>query len=117
MSIQMKGTDTELRVEVFGPMDAVSVAQDRDAADRIAESGRNGIVLDLAGVSFMDASGLGFLTHINKRAVANGQEMRLDNVSGQPRALLESLGLRDIFRIGKAPVAAPVAAMTLQEAA
>lgn len=117
MGIQMTGMNDELRVEVYGPMDAVAIAQDRDAADRIAEAGRGQIVLDLAGVSFMDASGLGFLTHLSKRAAANGQQMRLKNVAGQPRAFLENLGLRNVFGIGKLPSVVPSTRVVWQEAA
>ena len=107
MGIQITGTETELRVAVYGPMDAVSIAQDRDAADRIATATRGRIVLDLSDVSFMDASGLGFLSSVLKRARERNCAVQIQNASGQPLAFLKNLGLDRIvtFALDRAPSA------------
>lgn len=102
MQIVFSDTPTSLQVSLHGPLDAVSVARDRDAADRIVDAASDALVISLTGVGFVDASGLGFLTHVAKRAAAKGCALRLENVAGQPYEFLSKLGLCDVFGFTRA---------------
>jgi anti-anti-sigma factor len=63
------------------------------------------LVIDLAGVTRLDGSGLGALVHVHKRKRANGFAIELANVNGQPRAMLEEFGLATIFQVQPAQAA------------
>lgn len=117
MQIVFSETGSELQVSLNGPLDAVSVARDRDAADRIVDAASDSVVISLTGVGFVDASGLGFLTHIAKRAAAKGCALRLENVAGQPSDFLSKLGLCDVFGFTRSMALTPVVEANFKMAA
>jgi anti-sigma B factor antagonist len=61
--------------------------------------GRRNIVLDLAGVSFLDSGGLGDLIACKKRTTERGGDIRLLRPTGKVRDLLEMLSLTRIFKV------------------
>jgi anti-sigma B factor antagonist len=65
----------------------------------LLERGRGKILLDLAGVSFLDSAGLGDLIACKKRTVQGGGDIRLLRPAGKVRDLLEMLSLTRIFQI------------------
>ena len=117
MQITLSEMGSTLHVSLHGPLDAVSVARDRDAADRIVDAAPGEIVISLTGVGFVDASGLGFLTHVAKRAAAIGCALRLENVAGQPFDFLNKLGLCEVFGFSRPALHQPVAEPALKLAA
>ncbi|MCR9257710.1 MAG: STAS domain-containing protein [Alphaproteobacteria bacterium] len=86
-------TGSTVSVKMVGAMDALGVAQDRDVVARILAGGPEAVTLDLAGVPFMDASGLGLVAHIVKRCRETGTAFDLSNVKGQPAEFLGKLDL------------------------
>jgi anti-sigma B factor antagonist len=65
----------------------------------LLDQGRRKIVLDLAGVSFLDSAGLGELIACKKRTVEQGGDIRLLHPVGKVRDLLEMLSLNRIFQV------------------
>jgi len=65
----------------------------------LLEQGRRKILLDLAGVSFLDSAGLGDLIACKKRTMEGGGDIRLLRPAGKVRDLLEMLSLTRIFQI------------------
>ena len=51
------------------------------------------IVLDFAGVTFMDSSAIGVLVNTHKRLQANGHRIRLEYLQDVPRRGLKTLGV------------------------
>ena len=78
---------------ISGTLDSLSVAKDRDVAARILAQGSPAISLDMADVSFLDASGLGMIVHILKHCRNNGISFKVENLRGQPAEFLSRLGL------------------------
>jgi anti-sigma B factor antagonist len=66
---------------------------------RLLEQGRRKIVLELAGVSFLDSAGLGELISCKKRTAESGGDICLLRPSGKVRDMLEMLCLSRIFKI------------------
>lgn len=83
-----------LRAE--GRLDLVSAAELRGAVAATVEGGRSRVVVDLAGVPFVDSSGLGALIAALKLARKAGGELR---IAGPDAAVLEVLALMRLDRV------------------
>lgn len=86
-------------LEVGGEVDAYSAPKLRERIDAIVENGENHLVLDLAGVDFIDSTGLGVLVSGHNKAREAGG--RLDLVCNVDRIikLMRITGLDDVFVI------------------
>ena len=71
----------------------------------LAASPTGDIVLDMAGVSFVDSSGLRSLITARDAVVAAGHGFRLRGASPEVRRLLELVGLLELFEAGDDPAA------------
>lgn len=69
----------------------------QQALDEADSAGDGPLVLDLAGVTFMDSTGLGALISIRARAEAAGRSLTLRQVPARVRRLLEITGLTSTF--------------------
>lgn len=75
-----------------GSLDASSLRLNRDDFERLARVEED-VTIDMSDVSYMDPSGIGALVFVFKRVRAAGREFKLINARGQPRQLLEQVGL------------------------
>lgn len=100
----MVGQDEEVTVEVAaatvtvtlrGEIDATLAARLSDVASRADVAGRT-VVVDLAAVTFMDSTAIGFLLRL--RQVAAGR-VRVVNVGAFPRHLLAVAGVERLFDV------------------
>ncbi|MEW5773203.1 MAG: STAS domain-containing protein [Thermodesulfobacteriota bacterium] len=72
----------------------------RREMDRLlADPGCRTLVLDLADVSFLDSSGIGFLVSLAARAKAEDKHLRLLDLSPQARKTLELVQLIAYFEV------------------
>jgi len=60
----------------------------KDTVRRQLEAGRVHLVLDLAGVPYIDSCGLGTMVQAHVSALRGGGELKLRNVKGRNRQLL-----------------------------
>lgn len=97
------GASSEVRLHLTGAFDAEAVAAARSSFETIAASPVRRVELDLSGVSSIDGSGIGAIAYLFKRLVATGRTLAVTGVSGEPRALLESLGLSRILGLEPRP--------------
>jgi len=80
-------------VLLAGELDlAVDPALRESVHAALAERGSNVVILDLAGVSFMDAHALGTLLELHDEARAAGRDLHLRNVPAPVRRLLHLTG-------------------------
>jgi anti-sigma B factor antagonist len=63
----------------------------------LADAGSHDLVLDLAGVEFLDSEALGRLVGVQKDLELAGGSLRLAHAGGQPREVLERTGLGAFF--------------------
>ena len=56
-------------------------------------------VLDLGGITFLDSLGLGALVQLDREGGYRGRTMVLRNPSERVLRLLETVGLRDLWRV------------------
>ena len=64
-----------------------------------AQSKAEAVVLDVAGVSAIDASGLGLLVQVRNEFQARGVRLRVMNASGLVRRVFEITRLDSVFEI------------------
>ena len=84
-------------VNVFGEIDIANAAALRDSLTAACERGRH-IVVDMAGVTFIDSSGVNTLLAIsNQIGDGHGAGLVLQNPTTHVRKVLEVLGLDHHF--------------------
>jgi anti-sigma B factor antagonist len=86
-------------VGVVGEVDVATAPTLRDRLDTVVTTGDGAVVVDLAGVTFIDSTGLGVLIGARKRCADEGRQLRI--VVGEPRILkvFEITGLTELFSI------------------
>ena len=84
---------------VFGEID-VGTADDfeRQVLDQVP-AGTTRLVLDLAGLGFIDSSGLQALTRIRQRLVERGAELALRNASEVLQRMIQVTGLGNTLEL------------------
>ena len=81
-----------------GRLDMVSAPDVRAAVQRSVAAGRARIVVDLAGVTFIDSSGLGMLVSGLKTARQASGDLRIAAAGQQVRTVLDLTNLSRILR-------------------
>ena len=71
----------------------------RDLAKRLTSDGGRFFVLNLAGISYMDSSGLGLLLSIYATIRNQGGELKLLSCSDRVKELLRTTMLTEVFQI------------------
>ncbi len=92
-------TTTEAGLRVRGELDAGSSWVLRDQLDPLPQGDGGGVVVDMAGVSFVDSSGLRVLIDAHLRAERHGRSLVLVEPSPAVRRLLEISGLEGVLQV------------------
>lgn len=82
-----------------GEVDVENAGKVRDAALKLTERGANRLVVDLAGVEYMDSAGLGMLIGLHKRLREANGELALAALQPQVRKLFDITGLVRVVKI------------------
>ena len=72
-----------------GRLDLQTAADFRQRVTDAVEAGRSAVVIDLAGVTFMDSSGLGALIAALKTARQAGGDLRIAGVGSQVAMIMQ----------------------------
>ncbi|HEV2529561.1 MAG TPA: STAS domain-containing protein [Thermomicrobiales bacterium] len=86
-------------VRLSGRLDISSAAEVKQAFAGVVADHRNRIVVDLAGVTFIDSSGLSTLVSGLRTARQAGGDLRLAAAGAQPVALFSLTSLDQVFRL------------------
>ena len=95
-----------LRVAVRADHDTLTVALggefDLDAAphfssctDEVVANGTENVVIDLAGLTFIDSTGVAALVDCHQRLKASGRRLRVINIGVQPACVFDLAGLSE----------------------
>jgi anti-sigma B factor antagonist len=79
-------------------LDASNVREFRDAVQALMQQ-HTRVVLDMAGVKFVDSSGLGALISCLRQLNSRRGDFRLCEMSGTVRALFELMRMHRVFNI------------------
>ncbi len=91
--IRTLSTDGRLVIHVSGELDAYTAARLRDSLAGLISAGSRHIVVDLADVSFMGASGLGVLVGAGKRLRRDDGKLLLRSAPPSVQKMIEITGL------------------------
>ena len=99
--MELKGNrqGDELYLYLAGELDEHSVPQIRDRADKLIDenAGLSRAVFNLAGVKFMDSTGIGFLIGRYKKLQRYGMDMYLENPNLGADKILELSGVYSLI--------------------
>ncbi len=84
-------------INVDTSLDAIGVVELSAPFLAAVDSSPDAIELNLAGVDFLDPSGLGLLVALKKRQRAKRGAFRLTGLKGQPAAFIRNLKLETVF--------------------
>ena len=87
-------------VVLTGELDLASAPELSRQLERLLERPVTRITLDLAGLTFIDSSGLGALCRIQEQADTRGVAVVLRSVPDHARRVLEITGLTGLFPLG-----------------
>jgi anti-sigma B factor antagonist len=85
-----------ITVRLFGEIDVANTAALTEALEAVSEPGRR-LVLDMAGVTFIDSSGINVLLRVASWAGERHDGLSVGDASANVRKILEILGLTDHF--------------------
>jgi anti-sigma B factor antagonist len=108
MTISVTHAAGVVTVHLSGDVDIMTVPDLRLALQQLTEVGsRATVVVDLAGVTFLDATGLGVLVGAHRRATRAGVRFELRDPTARLRRLLAMTRLDRVLRVTSAldPVA------------
>lgn len=91
LSASMKNRSVVLSIN--GEVDIATAAQLSAALDATISSGARGLICDLSGVSFLDASGLTALLNARRRAIASDVFLDLVCMDSMPRKVIGLTGV------------------------
>jgi anti-sigma B factor antagonist len=90
--------ESSLDVELSGELDMAAAFRLESELERLLDTpGIDGVVLDLAEVSFLDSAGLGALLSIREQATRLGRDVRIDRMSEPVRRVLDATATRSIL--------------------
>ncbi len=93
--------NNDLRLQIEGSLDALTVRDIRPILDEVVNAKRKLVTVDLHALTSIDSSGVGAIVSLFKRVKAYGGELVVVGAHAQPLAVLEVLkldrvlGLRD----------------------
>lgn len=91
--------DEKMIIYLSGEIDHHSAREIRDGADRLIISHRpTTFILDLAGVDFMDSSGLGLVLGRYRKIKELGGDMFISNASARTAKILKMAGVDKLIK-------------------
>jgi anti-sigma B factor antagonist len=98
LTLDVQRKDDGITVAVAGEVDLDNAAQLRDTLSELAEE-TDHVVLDLAGLEFIDSTGLAALLAGHKRLEAEGGRLELQNPPRMLVKMLKLVGLVDVLHV------------------
>jgi len=95
LRVDVSGTGDEVVLVLAGELDPHTAPTLRAHIDREVDDGTSTLVLDVAGLLFIDSSGLRVIISAHKEMADRGGRLVLRSPSGNPQRLLEITGLAD----------------------
>jgi len=86
-------TGTETVVRLGGSFDALSAPDARPALDALVSEHRSPVAIDMSALRLIDSAGVGAVVSLYKRVRAQGGQVSVQGLNGQPLAIFQLLRL------------------------
>ncbi|MEQ4300088.1 STAS domain-containing protein [Plantactinospora sp. B6F1] len=100
LSLTVVGNGTDIRVAADGEVDMSTADNLRDCLDEVLDQKPDRLTVDLAGVTFLDSSGIATLVHAYNRALKQDAGLNVVNCQPNVRRVLELTGLLTMMTDG-----------------
>ena len=97
----------EMRCHMLGELDLARASELRSVLERYDRAGADPLVVDLAGVVFIDAAAMGVLAAVADEMERAGKELRVVNATPLTRKLLGILDLTTRVHLEDPPAIPP----------
>lgn len=97
MVIKLRERGDVAILDLEGELDTFSCEEVRDSISRLIEEGKKQILLDMAGVEYIDSAGLGTLVGGLKRAVEHDRLLKIVHPNEQIQKVFNITGLVRVF--------------------
>ena len=103
MPVTLKNKNSTLYAFLKGEIDHHTAPELRECIDdaMILNDAPKLIVLDFAGVTFMDSSGVGLVMGRYRLAASKGKKIRVDNLSERDYKIMKMSGIEKLAEINK----------------
>ena len=96
LDIEVERGAEQILIRMRGEVDLSNAASVQEAIDSAREEEPDrSIVVDLAGLEFIDSTGLSVLVGATRRSRENGNRLQVRGATGQVRRVLEVAGVHD----------------------
>lgn len=99
LAITSDAAEGRAHLRMVGEIDLSSAHLLVEAIDAAIEAGASTVILDFAGVTFVNSTGLGAMVAATKRLRADGGDLVLRQFRGIPASALATTGLDRFFTI------------------
>jgi anti-sigma B factor antagonist len=99
LELKVDRNGTKALIAVTGEIDLTSAPRLDDEITNLIDGSATAVVIDLAGVSFMDSTGLRVLLKASKLLASAGGMLEIKNPSEPVQRLLEVSGLNTHFSV------------------
>lgn len=100
MEMNYRIKDRDLTISLNGELDHHAVRGAMESVERWIEQHMPGkTILDLAGLTFMDSSGIAFVIRTKRRAELMGSSLAVVNIPRQAARVLETAGLAQFVEL------------------
>jgi anti-anti-sigma factor len=96
LKVRVEGHGSTITVHPIGDLDMATARVLRAALAADLHEFRS-VVVDLAGVTFMDSTGLAALLEARRALLADGRTLTVQHAQAQTRQLLELAGIADLL--------------------
>ncbi len=101
--VEVSGNDRAMTARLVGELDLVTVPAFEQHVESLREEGARHLTLDLAGLAFIDSTGLSAFVSALKKYRAEGGDIVLRSPTRATRKVLEISGLAQVFTIENDP--------------
>ena len=100
MKVFSEYADGHLTIFLLGELDHHEVKESMDLICGLIDHYLSRVcVLDLAGLHFMDSSGIALILRLKKRLSSEQNEFRVENAGGQPQRVIDASAIDRLVQI------------------
>ncbi len=99
MEIKIRRSSTIYIIDINGDMDMYNAYKVKDIVNKMIERDIHNFVINLDNVNYIDSSGIGALIYVHSELKKRDMKLRIANVKGTVKKVIELTKLMGYFKI------------------